>query len=167
MGNSCPSNCLYSCCDINYYCTTNTRNIFVSNVENCQYYYYDYTWVDWSVSIVVFFIFFFFFLWLFCCIRRRRNLALGTTQPMIVDNTLMTVRSPTTTNRQYMYDGNLNYNSNPQNYNGLQIYTNQPNYANAYNANNQYNRNYVQGNIFLYIKGEPIQTNQNQTYEMG
>ena len=147
MGNSCPSNCLYSCCDINYYCTTNTRNFF-SKKENCQYYYYDYTWVYWSVSISVFFIFFFFFLWLFICIRRRRNLALGTTQPMIVENTSMTTRSPMTTNRQYnMYDGNVTYNSNPQNYNGQQMYSNQQNYGNGFNTN-QYNRNIVQGIIF-------------------
>lgn len=61
----------------------------------------------------------------------------------------MTMRSPMTTNRQYMYDGNANYNANPQNYNGQQMYSNQPNYAHDYDANNQYNRNYVQGNIFI------------------
>lgn len=67
---------------------------------------------------------------------------------MIVDNTSMTVRSPMTTNRQYMYDPSTNYDSNAQNYNGQQqMYGNQPNYGNNYNAN-QYNRNYVQGITF-------------------
>lgn len=56
-----------------------------------------------------------------------------------------------TTNRQYMYNGNTNFNSNPQNFDGQPMYSNQQNYGNGYNMN-QYNRNYVQG-IFFVNKG--------------
>lgn len=157
MGNVCPNNCLYSCCDVNYYCSYTTRTSFIQ-IENCYYYYYDYAWVYWVSSIVAFFIFFFFFLWICICIRRRRNLALGltTNQPMIVD-TSATARSPISTNHQYMYDGNIPYNQSPQNYNGQQMYnTNQ--FPNAYNPN-QYNRNVIQGTLIYYLRP----TNSNRT----
>lgn len=28
MGNVCPNNCQYDCCDLNYICTTNYSNYF-------------------------------------------------------------------------------------------------------------------------------------------
>ncbi len=165
MGNSCPSNCSYNCCDVNYNCSLTSRK-WMLMIENCYYYYYDYSWVYWVVSIVVFFVFFFLFLWIFICIRRRRNL--NYTEPMIVGNTSITTRSPINSNR--LYDLNPSYNTNPQAYNvnpqtynnqqlynnpqafnnnNPQTYNNQQNYANAYNLNqyNHPNPNIVQGNF--------------------
>ncbi len=167
MGNSCPSNCSYNCCDINYNCSLSNRR-WMLIIENCYYYYYDYSWVYWVVSIVVFFVFFFLFLWIFICIRRRRNLNFS--EPMIVGNTSITARSPINTNR--LYDLNPSYNTNTQAYNNQQVYNNpqgfnntspqtynnQQNYANAYNLNqyNHPNPNIVQGN---FISTQAIKIN--------
>lgn len=114
---------------------------FILITANCTNFYYNYTWVYWTVSVLVFILFFFFFI---CLCRRRRAAFIN--QPMLVDNTIMANRNPILDNTSPMYSPNPNYYNGQRNVDNRfnQPYNNQPYNQPGYNQNNV---NLVQGKI--------------------
>ena len=139
MGNSCSSDCYYDCCDLNYNCATNYSTYHLI-IDNCYYFYYNYSWIYYTIGSIIFSIIFFVILCLLCRRRRANVMLTQPMNPMVVNTTQVSARPGYDSSRNMYGQQNMAYQ---QGYNQQQGYNMQQGYNQPPNPNMRLQSTYI------------------------